>query len=71
MNLGRACNSVQGATATVAFAAMSAMWNLQLTESKRVLLGSNPTLSANHRSCVFSNFAGVAGSPRVTRRVLI
>ena len=31
----RRCNPVQGATATLAFTATLAMWNLQLTESKR------------------------------------
>jgi hypothetical protein len=33
-DLFRACNSVQGATATMALAATPATWNLQLTESK-------------------------------------
>jgi len=33
-NLGRACNSVQGAAATMASPAILATWNLQLTESK-------------------------------------
>jgi hypothetical protein len=31
---GRACNSVQGATVTMASSAMLAIWNPQLTESK-------------------------------------
>jgi len=41
-----ACDSVQGATATMAFLATSALWILQLTESKGSCSGSNPTLSA-------------------------
>jgi transposase InsO family protein len=35
LQLGRACNSVQGATAFLAFTATLALWNLKLTESKR------------------------------------
>jgi len=35
MNLGNACNSVQGATVSVALTATSATCNLQLTDSKR------------------------------------
>ena len=36
----------------MAFMATTAMWNLQVTESKRTRSGSNPTLSAIHTSSV-------------------
>jgi hypothetical protein len=47
--LGRACNSVQCATGTLAFAA-TAIWNLQLTDSKescRVRIPPSPTASVS------------------------
>jgi hypothetical protein len=50
LETGRRCNPVQAATAFLAFTATLAMWNLQLTDSKRILSGSNPTLSAKHTS---------------------
>src|SRR5205823_2738053 len=67
-HLGRACNSVQGATARMAFAATPATWNLQLIESKESYWVRIPPSPPLPRSRSVVSVRGVFRPARASRR---